>query len=203
MTKIVLVDKTGNLSNVNVKSINRDILYKKCGFKKTEGFDKKTSWTVKLKEGDEKQEHTVELWARDFGNANTENKYDFPPPCDTPLYFGACCLIKVDNDEICDLEVETWKKIYEKLFGGFEDLKSESESEDELDEVPDDMKTKDGYLKDGFVVDSHSDKSNDKSGSSNDEDDYDSEEEAEDSSDEESDDSELQEECYAYSSDEE
>ena len=110
MTKIVLVDKTGNLSNVNVKSINRDILYKKCGFKKTEGFDKKTSWTVKIKEGDEKQEHTVELWARDFGNANTENKYDFPPPCDTALYFGACCLIKVDNDEICDLEVETWKK---------------------------------------------------------------------------------------------
>ena len=54
-------------------------------------------------------------------------------------------------------------KVYEKLFGGFEDLKSESESEDELDEVPDDMKTKDGYLKDGFVVDSHSDKSNDKS----------------------------------------
>lgn len=203
MTKIVLVDKTGNLSNVNVKSISRDILYKKCGFKKEKGFDKKTTWTVSLKGDEEKEQHTVELWARDFGNANTENKYDFPPPCDTVLYFGSCCLIKVDGDDLCDLEVETWKKIYEKLFGGFEDLKSESESEDELDEVPDDMKTKDGYLKDGFVVDSNSDKSNNKSDSSEAEYDCVSEAEAEDSSDEDSDDSELQEECYAYTSDEE
>jgi len=197
MTKIVLVDKTGNLSTVNVKSISRDILYKKCGFKKENGFNKKTTWTVSVKVDEEKEQHTVELWARDFGNANTENKYDFPPPCDTVLYFGCCCLIKVDGDEIYDLDMGTWKKIYEKLFGGFEDLKSESESEDELDEVPDDMKTKDGYLKDGFVVDSNSDKSNNKSCSSAGE----SEEEAEDSSDEDSDDSELQEECYAYTSD--
>ena len=60
--------------------------------------------------------------------------------------------MKTDGAEIVDLDVETWNKVYEKLFGGFEDLNSESDSEDELDEVPDDMKTKDGYLKDGFVV---------------------------------------------------
>lgn len=203
MTKIVLVDKAGSLTNVNVKSISKDILYKKCGFKKADGFTMKTTWNVKLKKGEDREEHCVELWARDFGNANTENKYDFPPPCDSALYFGACCLIKVDGDSICDLEVDTWKKIYEKLFGGFEDLKSESESEDELDEVPPEMKTKDGYLKDGFVVDSNSDKSNEKSCSSEGDSDYASEEEAEDSSGEDSDDSELHEECYTYTSDDE
>lgn len=198
MTKIVLVDKTGTLSTVNVKSINRDELYKKCGFRKSGGFSLKTIWKVKLKDGENKTEHTIELWGRDFGNANTENKYDFPPPCDTALYFGSCCLIKTDGEQIVDLVVETWNKIYEKLFGGFEDLKSESESDDELDEVPDDMKTKDGYLKDGFVVDTNSDKSNDKSCSSDDE-----EYCSDDDSDNDSDDSELQEECYEYSSDDE
>ena len=47
--------------------------------------------------------------------------------------------------------------IYEKLFGGFEDLAATAEEDDkeidELEKVPSEMKTKDGYLKDGFVVD--------------------------------------------------
>ena len=55
----------------------------------------------------------------------------------------------------------------------------------------------------GFVVDSNSEKSNNKSDNSETESDCVSEAEAEDSSDEDSDDSELQEECYAYTSDEE
>ena len=201
MTKIILVDKTGNLNGVNVKSIDRDSLYKKCGFKKSDGFALRTTWNVSIKKDGESEKHNIELWARENGNANTENKYDFPPPCDTALYFGTCCLIKVNDDDIMDLDVETWKKIYEKLFGGFEDLHSESESEDELDEIPDDMKTKDGYLKDGFVVDSHSEKSNGKSDDSDM--DLDSEEEAEDSSGSDVSDSELEEECYDYTSDDE
>ena len=48
--------------------------------------------------------------------------------------------------------------MYEKLFGGFEDLaataKEDEEEEDELDGIPASKKTKHGYLKDGFVVDS-------------------------------------------------
>ena len=51
-----------------------------------------------------------------------------------------------------------WEKMYEKLFGGFEDLAAtciEDELEiDELDAIPSEKKTKNGYLKDGFVVDS-------------------------------------------------
>ena len=51
-----------------------------------------------------------------------------------------------------------WNKIYEKLFGGFEDLaataKEDEEEEDELANIPKEKKTKNGYLKDGFVVDS-------------------------------------------------
>ena len=60
-----------------------------------------------------------------------------------------------------NLSLELWEKIYEKLFGGFEDLAStaiEDENEiDELENVPKEKKTKQGYLKDGFVIDTDGD----------------------------------------------
>jgi hypothetical protein len=51
--------------------------------------------------------------------------------------------------------VVDWNRIYEHLFGGFEDLNSEGE-EDEDDEYDDLPVTATGYAKDGFVVDSDS-----------------------------------------------
>ena len=49
------------------------------------------------------------------------------------------------------------------MFGGFEDLSAtaaeDENEEDELASVPEHMKTKDGYLKDGFVVDDDDDDS--------------------------------------------
>ena len=41
-------------------------------------------------------------------------------------------------------------------------INNDSNEEDELDEYSDDMKTKSGYLKDGFVVESDSDESDGK-----------------------------------------
>ena len=48
----------------------------------------------------------IELWARNDGKANTENKYDFPPPVDTKLYFGTCCLVSINpvDGKYLDLE---------------------------------------------------------------------------------------------------
>mgnify|MGYP000002581599 FL=1 len=130
-------------------------LYKKCKFKKNDSFELRHSWKTK------KQKYTfntVSLYARDTGKANTENKYDFPPPVDSILYFGCCCLVAYDVDNnIVDLSVDMWEKFYEDLFGGFENLadtaKEDEEEEDELENIPAEMKTKSGYLKDGFVVD--------------------------------------------------
>ena len=103
----------------------------------------------------------IKCFARDEGRASTENKYDLPPPIDSNLYFGSMVLMNIEGDSYKDLTVDLWNKIYEKLFGGFEDLSAtveEDEKEvDELENVPKEMKTKDGYLKDGFVVDSNSD----------------------------------------------
>jgi hypothetical protein len=93
----------------------------------------------------------------DNGKANTENKYDFPPPIDNILYFGCIALVaKNDKDDYVDLSLEEWNNFYEDLFGGFENLadtaKEDDNEIDELENIPAEMKTKTGYLKDDFVV---------------------------------------------------
>ena len=192
MTSIVLVDKTGSLKQTKVKDLTRDKLHTKCGFKKNDNFDSRTTWTINIAE----TKYTVELWSKDDGKANSENKYDFPPPVDTELYFGTCCLIRLDDDgEIISLTVDEWVKIYEALFGGFEDVYTDEEaSDDELDNIPLEMKTKQGYLKDGFVVNTDSDENKESTDGDYEED---SGEESEDDSDDE-----LEEEPYDYSDEE-
>jgi hypothetical protein len=154
----LLVEKSGNLKPTKVSEADiPDNLYKKCGFKKPDDFECEAEWKVKL----DGRKYVITLFARADGKANTENKYDFPPPADTTLFFGSCILVASVADKFTNLDKELWSRIYEKLFGGFEDLTQTAEEddaeEDELDAVPDIKKTKNGYLKDGFVVDSGSD----------------------------------------------
>ncbi len=170
---IIIVDKSGTLKTLTVKDYKIEELYKKCGFKKSEGFALQAEWPVKV----EGQRYLIQMYGKLDGKANMENKYDFPPPVDKKLYFGCCCLVGMIRDNSHNrthihLSVELWNKIYEKLFGGFEDLtltcNEDEEEEDELENIPKNMKTqKGGYLKDGFVVDSDSEEAN---GSSEDED---------------------------------
>ena len=154
MPSIVIVEKNGDLKAQEYKSANTDEIYKKCSFKKADGFGKVAEWTYS-KKGENMI--TVELWARSDGQANQENKYDFPPPVDSELFFGNCALLARDsNMNMVDFTVDKWNKVYEQLFGGFETLADnedeDEEEEDELENVPSSMKTKDGYLKDGFII---------------------------------------------------
>jgi len=163
---IIIVEKGGNLKPLLVKEFNDLELYKKCGFKQSDNFEKRTTWSVKYPSGTSGKKYSVSLYAKNTGRANGENKYDFPPPVDTILYFGSCALVlKVKNQDgkymYSNLSIELWEHIYEKLFGGFEDLaKTALEDENEVDElatIPKEYKTKQGYLKDGFVVDDSTD----------------------------------------------
>jgi hypothetical protein len=153
---VVIIDKQGTMKSLKIKDFKEEELYKKCGFKKADGFAKQTDWNVKL----DGVKYVVSVYAKTEGTANNENKYDFPPPIDTTLFFGSCaivCKTKILN-VYTTLTVELWNKMWEKLFGGFEDLAltcAEDDAEiDELDFIPASKKTKQGYLKDGFVVDS-------------------------------------------------
>ena len=155
---IIIVDKTETLKTLTVKDYKEEELYKKCGFKNSSGFSLQTEWDVKI----EGQKYVVAMYGKLDGKSNMVNKYDWPPPVDNHLYFGSCCLVGMlrdhDNNKVLtNLSLELWNKIYEKLFGGFEDLTAtnDDDEEDELDAIPASKKTKKGgYLKDGFVVDS-------------------------------------------------
>ena len=157
---IIIVDKSASLKNLTVKDYKVDELYKKCGFKKADTFILQVEWPVKL----DGQKYLIQMYGKLNGKANMENKYDFPPPVDKQLYFGSCALVGMLHDESnsrshINLSLELWNKIYEKLFGGFEDLAvigtDDDDEEDELENVPKKLKTKKGgYLKDGFVIDS-------------------------------------------------
>jgi hypothetical protein len=155
------------------------------------------------------------LYAKEKGRANNENKYDFPPPVDNNLFFGNCALfVKDSHNEYTDLSIELWNKIYEKLFGGFENLdataQADEEEEDELENIPAEMKTKEGgYLKDDFVVDEDDEPDEEVEDEDEDEEQEswdDNENEDNDDDDEDDDDemfdelgSELSVECYDYS----
>lgn len=157
---IIIVDKSASLKNLTVKDYKVDELYKKCGFKKADTFILQVEWPVKL----DGQKYLIQMYGKLDGKANMENKYDFPPPVDKQLYFGSCALVGMLRDESTNrshinLSLELWNKLYEKLFGGFEDLAvigaDDDDEEDELENVPKKLKTKKGgYLKDGFVIDS-------------------------------------------------
>ena len=155
MTSIVLIETNGTVKTLKAKEMTADTLYKKCGFRVADDFVCRHTWRVRLKKSDEER-FIVSVWAKKIGKANFENKYDFPPPIDKELYFGTCAIVRTsENDEnkFIDLTKEMWEKIYEKLFGGFEELGDEDEySEDELANVDPSLLTAHGYLKDDFVV---------------------------------------------------
>lgn len=162
MPKIVVIDRLGELKTVNVKDITADNLYKKAGLKSGEGFVLQHTWGQ-----EDGIDQSVELYAKTKGKAGQENKYDFPPPVDSALFFGPCILVGKDASTgfVVDLDEHEWEEIYEFLFGGFEDVDSEDSEDDDEDVDTDDevaalakstgavvAQTKNGYVKDGFIV---------------------------------------------------
>ncbi len=173
-TSVVIVSKTGKLTEADIVTNTvtgiqelTEILSKKCDNKKSTGFSCYHTWRVRNKNnrfgfGNDLATSVkyvyVDLWAKTDGRAGQENKYELPPPIDEIIFFGNIALVaRVDKEVACDLTVKRWNMIYEKLFGGFEDLSKtaqEDEKEfDELESIPASKKTKNGYLKDGFIVD--------------------------------------------------
>jgi hypothetical protein len=157
---VVVVNKTGVLKDRTIKQYDETVLYKEAGFKSGDGFALQTIW----KKESINRGFSVSLYAKVKGKAGQENKYDFPPPVDSVLYFGSCLLIATSPDgSKTDLHVKDWIAIYEHLFGGFEDIgsqDSEEESEDDLSD-PDVPRTKEGYVKDGFIVDDEDEEDDD------------------------------------------
>lgn len=159
VTTLLIIDKSGTPKVLTVKEFKMEDLYKKCGFKKPDGLEKRHVWVTKC----DKTSYRISVYAKEDGKANTENKFEFPPPIDNSLFFGSCAVL-VEHKNVAGEYVPTtvtmdiWDKLYEKLYGGFENLgdtcKADDDESDELEAIPKSKKTATGYLKDGFIVDS-------------------------------------------------
>ena len=157
---VIIVERNGDLRLSQMKEYSPMELCKKCKYKSPSGFEMRAEWAYS---GPDEDKFTVELWAREDGKAGQENKYEFPPPVDTMLFFGGCALVAKDMTAqhcVIPLTLQKWEKMYNFLFGGFDTLTTcdelESDESDESDDLMDTgRKTKDGYLKDGFVIDNN------------------------------------------------
>ena len=147
MYTILLVKANGDIQEKNVKTLDETAMYKLCNYKTDKAFKHLHTYFGKNKE------ETFSVYGKVEGRANSENKYDFPPPIDSSLFFGVMCIIKKKNDEFESTSVNEWNVLYEHLFGGFEDLNEEEERSEDSEIYSDEDYTKEGYLKDNFVVD--------------------------------------------------
>ena len=144
MPSIILVNKNGDLKQSELNEMTLESICKKSGSKDINNFKHLHTWKVCLGNN-----YNIELYGKGKGRAGQENKFELPPPFDTTLLFGTCVLINENGN----LTIQEWEKIYEHLYGGFEDIGSEDSEDEDEDEGVEYETTKSGYKKDGFVVD--------------------------------------------------
>lgn len=104
--------------------------------------------------------YKLRLYAEEKGSYKKINKHEFPPPIDNTLFYGDVFILGFKENEPFGMTTDLWKLFRRHTFQ-FENLDhSAATDEHEIDElklVPMHMKTKHGYLKDGFVVDDDDD----------------------------------------------
>jgi hypothetical protein len=150
---VLIVEKLGNIKEQNIKYDEAD-LYKKAGHSSATGFKCHAQWSIEDLDG---KSYNVCVYGKITGRANSENKYEFPPPIDSTLFFGNCIIVNKKGDKATSITSDEWDAIYEHLFGGFEDLGDEDSEDEESSEDDGLPRTKEGYVKDGFIVDDDED----------------------------------------------
>lgn len=106
MPQILIVEKEGNIKSKKKETNTIDDLYKSCGFRKNDNFDKINT----IEKVIDNENIIVELWGRKIGKNNIKNNYKFPESLNIPILYGNCCLIRIDNN-IIDLDETMWNKI--------------------------------------------------------------------------------------------
>ena len=201
-TEIVIIKKNGDFYSSTLPEAGIDDLYKRCSFKKPDGFNLACSWTIP---GDTKI--FIQVYGKTSGRAGAENKADLPPPVDKVLFFGNIAIVAsqgsmLDKSKPISLSVPRLQELLDLLNGGSEDLGgSQNDDRDAIEDAAhevvlrSEMKkrgvelTTEGYAKDGFVVEDRDvemieDNDDDEDATDNNEEDDDEEEMTEDDQDE-------------------
>jgi hypothetical protein len=180
MPTVLIVDSRGTVKELAMKQYVVADLYKRAGFKSPEGFQCHCTWSLpgcsNASNVSNASNASIHLYGKTKGKANQENKYEFPPPVDNTMFFGNCLLVATAADQqdlpAIDLSKSQWETVYNRLYGGFEALgklggdddaadaaeEAEALRRDRAESLELGLKmTKQGYVKDGFIVDDSAD----------------------------------------------
>ena len=165
-TEIVIIKKNGDFNSSTLPEGGIDDLYKRCSFKKPDGFNLACSWTIP---GDTKI--FIRVYGKTSGRAGAENKAELPPPVDKVLFFGNIAIVAsqgsaLNKSKPISLSVQRLHELLDLLSGGSEDLGGSKNDEcDALEDAAHEVVLRselkkrgvklisEGYAKDGFVVD--------------------------------------------------
>jgi len=125
--QVILIDKSSTVKEIQVSADLND-LYKKAGFKTTEGFQEQFVWEVIWEE----QKYTVSLYAKKTGRI-PKNTYGFPPPLEDTVFYGNCILVCAEMD----LPVKTWDNLFEVIYEKYDDDEGMEDDDDVNDEDED------------------------------------------------------------------
>jgi hypothetical protein len=115
---VIIIEKTGVLKSLQIKSYKEEELFKKCGYKSSNNFKKQIQWSCNI----EKQKYIIYLYGKVDGVMNSLNNYHFPPSLNKKKILGNCVLVCMvqDNENLSkqhlhNLSLGLWNTIYEKL----------------------------------------------------------------------------------------
>ncbi len=165
--EIIILKKNADRHTSTMPDEGEAALYKRCGFKKPDGFRAHCTWLLPA----EGATIFVKVFGKTEGRAGSENKSELPPPVDTTLFFGNIAIVAfmgadAETAQPTPLSVQRLEGLFELLIGGVEDLggasadKADAVEDQEAEEGDDDAlipRTREGYAKDGFVVEDDED----------------------------------------------
>ena len=194
MVKFLKVLIDGTIKETEFKDFSE--LYKKCGFRKKEGF------SVIL------TNKNIQICGRTEGKQNNKNKYDFPYNMEDysiDAIYGACAIVKKDtnSNNYIDLDENMWNSLdivknnktkdehINNKINNYDDENNDEENNDDSDQNKDHNANDDG------------DDDNNEDDENNDDENNDDENEDDEYDDDDIDNLELKEEDYIYSSEDE
>ena len=103
MVLFIRIEKDNEIKQEKLENIQD--LYKKCGLRKSDGFEMIHSKYIKELDLD------LKLWGRQSGRANIKSSFLYKHDDKIISIYGTCAFIAEKNNKLVDLSLENWKSI--------------------------------------------------------------------------------------------